>query len=277
MVFKEHIVNKLSVIPVQSGVGNWTKENTKGYDVFPTSGPYWNAFICAKKKSGKSSLINLITQKCTDKRTIIWIFCATHGIDPTWIEIKKYLNERGNLVNTFDSLMDGKTNILDEIIDEINTVDEVVEKEEPKPKQLLKFNEDKEMSGSGKKKEYKPKKTACENLFIFDDMPAIFLRNNSIARLLKIHRHSKSSVIISSQWITDIQPQAILQLDYFIAFRSLSQEKMENIHKLLDLSIEFSKFWDIYKHCTMEPYSFMWLSTRDEKFRCRLNKEIEDV
>lgn len=269
MPIKEKLINKLTVVPVQSGVGHWDKSNVKGYEVFPQ--PYWNTFICAKKKSGKSSLINLITQKCIDKKTVVWCFCSTYQIDPTWKAIIKNLESKGNLVNTFDSILDGKINILEDIINEINKDDE---EEEPKVKvkHIVKFDNEEETE----KKEYKPKKTACENLFIFDDLPAILLRNPSIARLLKIHRHSRSSVIVSSQWLSDLQPQSILQLDYFIAFRSLSQDKMENIHKLLDLSIEFEKFWEIYKHCTEEQYSFMYLSTRDEKFRCRLNKEIED-
>lgn len=274
-MFKEKSINSLKVVPVQAGLGKWDKTNCKGYDVTP-NGPYWNMFICARKKSGKSSLINLITQKCIDKRTSVWVFCSTHAIDPTWKEIKSSLEKKGNLVSCFDSLYDGKTNILDEIIDEINKGnDEDSEKKESEPQPFqckIKFEPD---PSEIKKKNYKPKKVACENLFILDDMPSAFLRNPAVARLLKVHRHSKSSCIISSQYLNDLQPQSILQLDYFIGFKSLSQEKMESIHKLLDLSIDFDKFWEIYKHCTIEPYSFMYLSVRDEKFRCRLNKEVE--
>jgi len=269
-MFKEKSINSLKVVPVQAGLGKWDKTNCKGYDVTP-NGPYWNMFICARKKSGKSSLINLITQKCIDKRTSVWVFCSTHAIDPTWKEIKSSLEKKGNLVSCFDSLYDGKTNILDDIIDEINKGEEEVVNDEPQVKMLIKC----EPLPSEQKKEYKPKKIACENLFILDDMPSAFLRNPAVARLLKVHRHSKSSCIISSQYLNDLQPQSILQLDYFIGFKSLSQEKMESIHKLLDLSIDFDKFWEIYKHCTIEPYSFMYLSVREEKFRCRLNKEVE--
>ena len=275
-MFKEKSINSLKVVPVQSGVGKWDKSNCKGYDVTP-NGPYFNMFICARKKSGKSSLINLITKKCTDKRTVIWVFCSTYNLDPTWKEIISSLEKKGNLVNCFDSLFDGKKNTLDEIIDEINKGDEInenVDIVEPKVTgSLIKFEPF--PSEIKKEREYVPKKTACENLFIFDDMPAVFLRNPSLARLLKTHRHSKSSCIISSQWMTDLQPQSILQLDYFVGFKSLSQEKMEKIYKLLDLSIDFEKFWEIYKHCTIEAYSFMYLSIRDEKFRSKLNKEIE--
>jgi hypothetical protein len=271
-MFKERSLNNLKVVPVQSGIGKWDKTNCKGYDITP-NGPYFNMFICARKKSGKSSLINLITKKCTDKRTVVWVFCSTYALDPTWKEIISSLEKKGNLVNCFDSLYEGKTNSLDEIIDEINKGnEEEVEEEKPQMKTIIKFEP---LPSETTKKEYKPKKQACENLFIFDDMPATFLRNASLAKLLKVHRHSKSSVIVSSQYLSDLQPQSILQLDYFVGFKSLSEEKMENIHRLLDLSIDFEKFWEIYKHCTLEPYSFMYLSVRDEKFRCKLNKEVE--
>jgi hypothetical protein len=273
-MFREKSINSLKVVPVQAGLGKWDKTNCKGFDITPNA-PYFTMFLCARKKSGKSSLINLITQKCIDKRTVVWVFCATHAIDPTWKEIKSSLEKKGNLVNFFDSLFDGKTNILDDIIVEINKGEEIEEPStslQPVPLQCkIKFEPD----PSEIKKVYKPKKIACENLFILDDMPSAFLRNPAVSRLLKVHRHSKSSCIISSQYLNDLQPQSILQLDYFIAFKSLSQEKMESIHKLLDLSIDFESFWEIYKHCTLEPYSFMYLSIRDEKFRCRLNKEIE--
>ena len=271
-MIKLNTINNVTVKPVQQGIGKWDKSNVKGYEITP-NGPYWNMFLCARKKSGKSSLINTITQKCIDKRTIVWIFCSTYEIDPTWKEIIKNLNERGICVNTFDSIFDGKINQLDVILNEINKGEEEVEEEKGIKKKML-INCDIPESEK-KKKEYKPKKTACENLFIFDDMPAVQLRNPSVAKLLKVHRHSKSSVILSSQYLLDLQPQSILQLDYFIAFRSLSQDKMQQVHRLLDLSIDFDKFWDIYKQCTEEPWSFMYLSVRDEVFRCRLNKQID--
>lgn len=266
----EQILNNVKVKPVQTGLGSWDKFNVKGFEITPNS-PYWTMFICARKKSGKSSLINLITQKCIDKRTVVWVFCSTYQIDPTWKTIISNLENKNICVNAFDSIFDGKVNQLDLILNEINKGEnDQNNKDTQKEKMLIKCS----IPEEEKKKEYKPKKIACENLFIFDDIPAVMLRNPSLAKLLKVHRHSKSSVIISSQYLNDLQPQSILQLDYFIAFKSMSEEKMEKIHKLLDLSIDYEKFWEIYKRCTEEPYSFMYLSIRDELFRCRFNKQI---
>jgi len=137
-----------------------------------------------------------------------------------------------------------------------------------KNKKIDVFKQDK------KKKEYKPKKTASKNMFIFDDISSQ-LKNPAVARLLKQHRHSGSSVIISSQYLHDIRPESTLQIDYFFAFRSFSIEKLEYIHKVLDLSIEFEKFWDIYKHATEQMYNFLYMNVRTEEFRQNFNKKIE--
>jgi hypothetical protein len=111
-------------------------------------------------------------------------------------------------------------------------------------------------------------------MFIFDDISSQ-LKNPAVARLLKQHRHSGSSVIISSQYLHDIRPESTLQIDYFFAFRSFSIEKLEYIHKVLDLSIEFEKFWDMYKYATEQMYNFLYMNVRTEEFRQNFSKKIE--
>lgn len=266
---KELKINNINVVPVQAGVGNFTEKNNRAFKIFPES-PFFSTFICSKKKSGKSSLINTIIQKATDKHTTFWIFCSTYKIDPTWKAIKSYLENRGNIVNFFDGILDGKTNNLQVIL---KSIQEDPESDTDNSHPLKKFIElyDEETDSS---KPRKSTKIACENMFIFDDIGSS-LRNKEVANLLKVHRHSRSSVIISSQYLNDLQPQSILQLDVFIAFAGLSQEKMESIHKQLDLSIDFDLLWKLYKHCTDEKYSFMYLAIRSEEIRCKFNKLIK--
>ena len=275
MLIKESKINNIEVKPIVNGnASDITK--IKGYKLFPTN--YWNLFICSRKRSGKTSLINLITDKCVDKKTTFWVFCSTYKIDPNWIEIIKKLEEKGNIVNCFDSITEGKTNLLDEILDGLSND---VEEEEKEPDtitiQTAKPNSKIDFGSSGssekKKKEYKPKKLSPKNMFIFDDISSQ-LKNPAVSRLLKQHRHSNSSVIISSQYLHDIRPESTLQIDYFIAFRSFSQEKLEYIHRVLDLSIEFNAFWDAYKYATEKPYSFLYLNVRTEELRSNFNKVL---
>ena len=105
--------------------------------------------FCPVKKSGKSSLINLITQKCTDKRTSIWLFSSTYAIDPTLIEIIQSLEKKGNCVTCYDSLFDGKTNLLDDIMHEINQgepKEEEKEEEEEENETIYELEMDEEES-----------------------------------------------------------------------------------------------------------------------------------
>ena len=99
-------------------------------------------------------------------------------------------------------------------------------------------------------------------------------RDPSIARLLKVHRHLRSSVFISSQNCNDIQPAAWRQLDYLLIFGGFSTNlpKLEDIHKNMDLPIDFDKFVSIYRDATSEPYNFLWCD-KNGTFRKNFNKE----
>ena len=267
-MIKEETLNKVKVKPLV--VSNQDFSAIKGNELFPSL--YYNLFICSKKKSGKTSLINTIIQKCTDKRTIFFIFCATVSVDASWKAIVDYLEKRGNAVNTYTELMDGKINILNEIVNELSMGQEEPEKEKEEEVvgKKIKFDD----PAAKKKREYKPKKISPEVCFIFDDASEM-LKNPAVAALLKKNRHFKANVIVSSQYLCDLQPQSIKQLDYFICFKSFSQDKLESAHKLLDLSIDFDKLWSLYQHCTSKPYSFLYINTRNEEYRNNFNKKIE--
>jgi hypothetical protein len=266
-MIKEESINKIKVKPLI--ISKTDTSTIKGSELFPSL--YYNLFVCSKKRSGKTSLINTIIQKCTDKRTIFFIFCPTVKVDASWIEIVKYLENRGNAVNTYTELVDGKINILNEIVNELSMGAE--EPEEDKKEEVvgkkLKFDDP-----AKKKKEYKPKKISPEVTFIFDDASDL-LRNPAVATLLKKNRHLKANVIISSQFIHDLKPESIKQLDYFITFKSFSEEKMALIHKGLDLSLDFDKLWNLYQHCVSKPYSFLYINVRTEQYRCNFNKQLD--
>jgi hypothetical protein len=263
-MIKEVKLNSVNVKPLI--VQQTDTSKIKGSDLFPSL--YYNLFLCSKKKSGKTSLINTIFSKCTDKKTIFFIFCPTVNVDITWKMIIEGLEARGNTVNTYTDIMDGKVNILNEIVEQLSTPDEPEQKDEDKPKSLIKCISPK------KKKEYKPKKISPEIVFCFDDASNM-LRNPAVSTLLKKNRHLKSNVIISSQYLHDLTPESIKQLDYFICFKSFSRDKLDLIHKGLDLSIEPEILWNLYEYCTNKPYSFLYINVRNEEFRNNFNKEIK--
>lgn len=267
-MISEKIINNITIKPLVSLAVN-DENKVKGGKLFKN--PYNTTFLCAKRKSGKTSVLAHILQKTSDKKTVFWIFCPTTKVDSSWISLIQILESRGNDVHVFDSILDGKVNLLDEIVADLSNP---APKEQPKQEEKrikIYFQEPKE----NKKVEYKPKKIAPENIFVFDDI-SNELKNPAVATLLKKSRHFKSAVYISSQYANDLLPMSIKQLDYFLCFRSFSRDKLEHIHRLLDLSIDLEKFYNIYDYCfdNSKGYDFLYIDVRNQMFRKNFNRAI---
>jgi hypothetical protein len=271
-MIKEETLNNINVKPLVI-VDNSDEKKVKGGELFKN--PYNCTFLCSKRFSGKTSVIAHILRKTSDKKTTFWIFCPTNKVDSTWIALIKLLEDKGNQVNVFDSIMDGKVNLLDEIVRDLsNPEEDIIDKKEKdiEEKPIVKVNfGDKEK----KKQEYKPKKLAPRHIFVFDDI-SNELKNPSLVALCKKSRHFKASVYISSQYIHDLQPQTLKQLDYFLCFKSFSRDKLEHIHKLLDLTIDIEKFYNVYDFCfeNSKGYDFLYIDVRKEEFRKNFNKKL---
>ena len=93
-------------------------EKIKGYKLFPEV--YANIFLCARKKSGKTSAIFKILKACADKDTEINNFASTLNKDPNWKHIIKYFKKKGNNVETSLGIKEEKTDYLKGIIDQLN-------------------------------------------------------------------------------------------------------------------------------------------------------------
>lgn len=267
-MIKEKTINNISIKPLINA-DSLEIDKIKGGQLFPEL--YGVSFLCARRKSGKTSVLAEIIKRTTDKKTVVWIFCPTHRIDPSWIQIIEYLENKGNTVNCFDSLMEGKTNLLDEIVTDLSNPI-VEEKKENVVSTTTKVCFESPESEKTKK-EYKPKKKAPEHIFLLDDI-SNELKNPSLLSLLKKSRHIKSTIYISSQYIHDLPPQALKQLSYFLCFRSMTREKLEHIYKMLDLSIDEEKFYNLYDYATKDPYCFMYIDMKNQKFRKNFSKEL---
>ena len=179
-------------------------------------------------------------------------------------------------VVSYDHFIDGKDNMLNSILEELNQGLEAEEEEkerakaenlEPKPKlELFPKEEVKE------RKERKPKKLAPEYVFIFDDLGSD-LQHASIAQLCKVSRHYKAKLIFSSQYIHDLSNSAIKNIDYALIFRSFNKEKLLSLYEGLDLSITFETFEKIYQDATEERFHFLYVDCREGTFRKDFNKE----
>lgn len=274
-MLKTRTINNHKVKPI---VVHDEKKKTLGYKLIPQM--YSNIFLCAKKRSGKTTVINEILNKCTSKRTKIVFFVSTINKDKTYKEIKKKLKKRGNEVLCFESFVEGKTdNYLDDILNNIDFPDsdedseDEEEEEEPANQMGGMFVKPRKGRKKKKKKKKEYKYIEPEYCFIFDDLSSQ-LRHSSISGLLKKNRHYRSMVLISSQYIHDLDVQAIKQLDYTMVFKSFNQEKLQKLYDNLDLSIPFEQLKDMYLFATQKPYSFLYIDARQDKYRQNFNIEL---
>ena len=211
----------------------------KGYNLFEDK--YANIFICAKKKSGKTSVIFNIVKKMVNKNTIVVIFASTVYKDNNWREIVKWLRKH-NIEHIIE------TSTIDKLNDIVISIQEDIQHDDNEDKESIsaeniqcvcKFpisdNIDEDNNSSN----------SIDYIFIFDNIGQE-LRSKTISTLLKKNRHLHITNIISSQYWNDIDKQGRLQLDYVLLFRNHPEDKLREIYRDLDISISLNMFLNIY-------------------------------
>lgn len=248
-------------------------EKIRGYELFPML--YKNCFICAPKNSGKSQCLSNILLHTIGRKTNIVFFVSTASKDATYEALLNQLDEREINYTVFSSIFDDSgANILDQMITTLLEQPDVPRRTKKKQevKQEIRLFPSTEEPTSPKPK--KEKKQTCKYIFVFDDL-STELRDPSITKLLKIHRHLKSCVFLSSQRITDLTPGSFNQLDYCLIFRGYSSniERLQAIYQNVDIAIPFDLFVELYREATKEKYHFLYISKNGE-YRINFNKRF---
>lgn len=271
-------------------------EKIGAYPLFPE--PFCNVGIISKKKSGKTSVLYNCLEKCANKNTHVWLFSSTIHRDDTYKAILQMLDKKHCQVSTFTHFIEDGVNILGEILDELKCIngDDGGDNEPPvnekspydrvqttqickiKFSEVIKTEEQKEKEQERKyvkeEKEKKKKTLYPDHIFCFDDLGSD-MRNKYLSQLLKTNRHYKSKVFLLGHTLTDLEPSARKQLDYALIFRSFSEDKLKDLYKDLDLSIDFEKFVQAYHYATLKMYSFLYISTKTDELRKNFNEKIE--
>lgn len=267
-------INNVKTAPIPSRYfGETDNRPARGYKLFEEA--YSNILILAKKNSGKTHLIYNILKKCIDKNTTVIIFSSSHNNDKAYSAIKKWLKKRGNPMQCYTHFIDeDKVDILDDMLRDLEDKHgngEDSDDEEKEEKKFYMYGGSEEEEEKKRESKYKP----LEYIFILDDLSKA-MRHRTIAKLVKVHRHYKSKVIISTQYPNDVQPETIQQCQYLILFPGHSEAKLKELYKHLDISIEFDLFLELYHKATEEKYNFLYVfkKGRDE-FRKNFNIEYE--
>jgi len=234
------------------------------HDFFPEI--YANIFLCAKKKSGKTTVIYNVIQKCANKNTIVMVFCSTLYKDDTYKSIMKYCKLNGIVFIGHTSLMseDDGHDLLLELIDDLKEDDGEDDEEVKASKKSIIICDDSD--DEDEKKAKKSKYQSPEYIFILDDL-SNELKKPSLTAFLKKHRHFKSKIIVSTQYLNDVAPGSRKQMDYFLLFKGHPQGKLDEIARDADISIDMETYYKLYKNATLKKFSFFYIDTITNSYR----------
>lgn len=260
-------INDVVVKPMKTP-DDLDKRPPRGQKMFDIA--YSNIYACSKKKTGKSSVVAEIVSKCAGPTTQVHIFCSTVHIDPTYRALVEYLEDKGIACYESTSIKDDEGfDLVDDILKEDEAFMDPETKEAKPETNILNLDE------KPKKKKKKSKFKELRRIFVFDDLANEIRDSKSLKKLLKTNRHYFYKTIIASQYVNDLPPQSINQLDYVLLFKCHNDDKLTEIHKKLDLSIPLPTFLHIYKMCTHDKtkFNFLWMD-RFDNFRKDFNQKI---
>lgn len=262
------------------------KKPIKGADIIPELYPGSVACV-AKTKSGKTTVINHILEHTIDERTDVHIFCSTANVDEGWKTIIKNLRARGIAVHVYPATMVGhgtkRINFLKILYDNFEAEDKRADANKKVKKglhELSKHNTflavhnpvaDPENVGIREEKVYHDR--VPKRQVILDDLSIPELHDESVDTALKKTRHYKCRVICSTQHIMHMSKTAFGQLTMVLLWRGFSQDYIKSlIDGRLITSLEFKKFYLLYKSLTKPDYSFISVYQTEGEIRHKFSK-----
>jgi hypothetical protein len=302
-------INNIHVVPMKVG-GSLDTRPVLGEELFPEV--YANIFLCARKKSGKTVVIQHILKAVTGKTTGIIVFCSTVNKDDNWISIKRWAERKKVPLQIHTSIRDGKADALDVFMHYLEKqaaereLDDIEDEQEGKGKPMFDYEDD-EQSGSDDgyeddesdddekgpmikgmfETETKIKKMFAtkhrtsikpeekfqtpEYIIVLDDL-SHELKLPSLVSLLKKNRHYRCKVILSSQYVHDLKPESIKQMDYLLLFKGMDDTKLQKILTDADLSVDFNELKEMYEKATEKPFGFLYIDVRNDAFKRNFNE-----
>lgn len=231
-------VNDITVKKMDTGGGS--AEVLRGSEIFDT--PFFTCFISAKRRSGKTNLIfNILTRIASNnkkQRSHIILICPTVNKDKTYAAIMDYFEKRNYSIAAYDSMIDDETgnNILIELMETLKDI----------------------------------KDDRDNYIVVIDDM-SYEMKNPALATFLKNGRHYRIRTILSSQYYNDLAKNIRAQIEYFILFGGVSNDKLEEIHMNADISIPYEEFKEAYDNATNQKYNFLFVDKNRDELRHNFN------
>jgi hypothetical protein len=265
-------ISNVKVKPVDISAYSSGKVSKRWAKLFDEQYP--NIFLCARKKSGKSTTVVHIVKQAVDKNSIVLIFSSTVHKDPTMRYLIDWLKKKNIPTIAETSIFDDEgRNQLQELTAHLGSMlNENGSEQKKEPEKTIILTDDDYDEEDDKPVEH-------NYLIIFDDLSEE-LQNKYITYLLKRNRHFKMRIILSSQWYNDISKGGRKQIDYIFAYPRLPDDKLDMLRKEAGIHTEKDQFQKIYDEATApnEPgeksFNFLYIDTTGDKFRRNFNEEI---
>ena len=273
----EKINNCTVKIPKLEGLEQ--KKKWRGSNIF--SARYFVLANLGKRRSGKTTLINTIVQNFATKNMILFFFVPTFYRDASYVPIREYLDEKGIVYQHYYSVKeDGVNNV--EVFMEQNAHNEDSKNENEK-EGLTSFEEEPikpclfDTEKKSEKKERKKKQPPLEYMFFFDDMPDNY-KDKQVCKLIKLSRHFKSKIILSTQSTVDLDRSIYQQCDYVALFRNFNEDNLDKLYIRMEPWVDLEEFKRIYHRVTDSENrgirNFLLVDRNDDIFRINLNKKL---
>jgi len=297
-------INDAKVRPIRP-IADPDPRPVKGADFFPECNA--SIFICASRGSGKTTVVHQAIRECIGRNTKVRIFCGNLDKDKSWLAMQKWLLDRGLDYEGYSSIIDPDSgeNKLEELVYEVQDRAKEERKKllddpenpgragardasssELEKKSLMKtlmermfgkegqasHASDRQDDEEGNSKTPKEKYRTPEYIVVFDDLSDEIRNSGLVAKLLKNGRHF-CKIIISSQYFKDLKPEARNNIDYFILFKGLDKQVLTDVYRAAKLSVDFDTFLRIYHDATSERYNFLYIDSRENKFRRNFTHE----
>lgn len=264
---------RLDIVPIKI-------KNEKSHPkVHPTLPQHeFSMLIVAPKGSGKTNFIcNLLINQYKGYFHQIWICSPTIDNDEKWDYIKAckhILVENKELQNILSGI---KKNInLPKIVSEgLNTekkFDGIIPKEDffsdmnEIPERIYEQNK---IISNLKNRGIKHAKFAADRiLVIMDDQAGLFKNGNNSNPMVNYvikHRHSNTSVIVVTQAYKAIPKTIRTNCNSLILFDIPNLSELRVIYEENPESMDEDTWMKVYKYCTHEPYSFMYINNKFKK------------
>ena len=117
-------------------------------------------------------------------------------------------------------------------------------------------------------------------MIVLDDVSGE-LKRCDLPAIMKLHRHSKTKIIISSQHYADIRLDARKNLDYYVLWAGLDPDILKLVFNSCGLNMKYDKFEEIYQFATKpdkegeRSYNFLFVDCARNKFRKNLDLAIK--